>query len=270
MISLVEAAATFNKAVFTDIAGLNQFNGQMLPFNDSTRSGSTSRRRILEVEPSIAVPKVVIEADSAEVFIVALPSTDFFRDKPVRRKYPIIPAESAYSIKTVVEILDSTAGSTEWGTVSYVRREVLGDSSNYLGGYSVIFPNNVTVLANQYVSVGTYTYRAREDSYVDELGFSVVEVVKISNLLQTLEITVKGSYDPIEETYLSTVTSVPCVVEDRSKSYTDSRMDAEKIQDGDKTISTLHECKVGDLVGKFTVINIGFDGSVYEAHCRRT
>lgn len=270
MLSMTDAAATFNKTLFTDINHLNEFSGQLLPFNDSTRSGATSRRRILEVHPDIVVPKVIIEASTPEVFIVALPSTDFFRDTPVRRKYPVLPAESNYSIKTVKEILDSSPWSTEWGTISYIRREVLENSSEYLGGYSVILPSSVSVVAGEYVSSGTQTYRAREDSYIDELGFTVVEVVKINDLLQTLSITVKGVYDPITETRPTVTTPVPCVVEERTKSYTNDRMDSEKIVDGDKTVSTLHPCGVGDTVGLYTIINKVVIDSVNTLHCRRT
>jgi hypothetical protein len=269
MITMAQAAATFNKANFTDINALNPFVGQLLPFNDSTRSGSTSRRRILEVAPAVVVPKVIVEVDSEEVFIVSLPSTDFFKDALVRRKHPIIPAEASYSVKTVKEILDASPGVNEWGTVSYTRREILEDSSDYLGGYSVIFPSTVTILAGQYVILGTTTYRAREDSYVDELGFSVVEVVRIPGLLQDVTITVKGVYDPVEETSVDVPTTVSCVVEERTKAYTNTRMDSEKNEDGDVTISTLHPCKVGDLAGSFVILHLLVEDDVYEAHCRR-
>ena len=270
MMNMQKAAQVFNKAVFTDINSENEFYGQLLPFNDSTRSGSTSRRRILEVEPNITVPKVVIEVDTPEVFIVAIPSTDFFRAAPVRRKYPVIPSEIAYSIKSVREMLEVSAGLTEWGALNYTRREGQEFTSDYLGGYSMIFPNTITISSGHYVSVNSDTYRAREDSYIDELGFSVTEVVKLPNVLQTLDITVKGTFDPVTETTTGDVTTpVSCIVEEREKSYTDNRDDAEKRDDTDVTISTLHAAVVGTVIDKYIVVNKDVVDTVNILHCRR-
>jgi len=271
MISMQAAAQVFNKAVFTDINNENEFVAQLLTFDDNKRSGDTSRRRILEVSPEIEVPKVVVEVNTPEVFIVAIPSTDFFNKNPVRKKYPVIPAESAYSIKSVREILEVSAGYTEWGVLNYLRREGQEFTSDYLGGYVATFPSTVSVLAGQYISAGDSSFRAREDSYIDELGFSVVEVVKLPNVLQTLDITVKGVFDPVTETYAGDVTtSVSCIVEEREKSYTDIREDYEKVQGTDVTISTLHDSAVGTEIDKYIVINKDIVDTVNVLHCRRT
>lgn len=270
MISLKEAAAVFNKAVFTDINSENEFVAQLLPFNDSTRSGPTSRRRIMETAPEIVVPDVVIQVATSEVFLTALPSNDYFKRELVRRKRPIIPADENYSVKSIEDILTAAAGVTEWGALNYTRREVLEDSSDYLGGYSIVLPSHVTIIAGQYLIHGSNYYRAMADSHVDELGFTVVELVELPDAVQTLDITVKGVYDPITETSPEVVTQALCVVEERTKSYENTRMDAIKIQDGDYTVKTLHVCEVGDTVGLFDIIHKRVDGSINTLHCRRS
>lgn len=269
MISLKEAAAAFNDTLFTDINSENEFSGQLLPFNDSTRSGPTSRRRILETEPEIIVPDVVIQVATSEVFLTANPSHDFFMSDVVRNKRPIIPSDKNYSIKSVEEILNLSAGVTEWGALSYTRREVLEDSSDYLGGYSIILPSHVTIGSGQYLIEGTNYYRSRSTSRVDELGFTTVELVELPEAVQTLDIVVKGVYNPITETSAEVTTAVLCVVETRSKSYENTRMDAVKIEDGDFTVSTLHACEVGDTVGVFNIIHKRVEGVVNVLHCRR-
>lgn len=270
MISLKDAAAAFNKVEFTDIDGLNPFVAQLLPFNDSTRSGPTSRRRIMETSPEIIPPGVVIQVATTEVFLTAAPSRDFFKEGLVRNKRPITPSDGEYYIKTVVEILNSAAGVSERGTLSYARREAVEDSSDFLGGYSAIFPSTVSLVAGQYVISGTNYYRTRSESHVDELGFSNVELIKLPDAIQTLDIVVKGVYDPVTETTSGdTTTPVLCVVEERSKSYENTRMDALKTEDGDFTVSTLHACEVGDLVGTFKIVHKCVSGSVNTLHCRR-
>lgn len=269
MITLEAAAATFNKVEFTDIDSLNPFVAQLLPFNDSTRSGPTSRRRIMETAPEVTPPGVVIQVATSEVFLTAEPSHDFFKEGLVRNKRPIIPSDGEYTIKTVEEILNSSVGVSERGALSYSRREVLEDSSDFLGGYSAVFPSTVSLVASQYVIKGTNYYRARAESHVDELGFSNVELVLLPNAVQTLDIVVKGVYDPVTETSLDVSTPVLCVVEERSKSYENTRMDALKTEDGDFTVSTLHACEVGDLVSIFKIIHKRVAGNVNILHCRR-
>lgn len=270
MISLKEAAAAFNKVEFTDIASLNPFVAQILPFNDSTRSGPTSRRRIMETDTEITPPEVVIQVTTAEVFLTATPSHDFFKESLVRNKRPIIPSDGEYTIKTVEEILNSAAGISEYGALNYSRREVLEDSSDFLGGYSAIFPSTVSLVASQYVIKDTSYYRARSESHVDELGFSNVELILLPDAVQTLDIVVKGVYDPVTETTSGDVTTpVLCVVEERSKSYENTRMDALKTEDGDFTVSILHACEVGDLAGTFKIIHKRVAGNVNILHCRR-
>lgn len=271
MISLSAAAATFNKAVFTDIESDNAFNAQILPFNDTLSSGPTSRRRIMETAPNIVVPGVVIMVETGEVFLTAKPSVDFFLGLPVRKKRPIIPAEENYAIKTVEEILNFSSGVTRWGTIDYIRREVINDSSDYLGGYSVTLPADVSISRDQYLIHGSEYYRARANSHIDELGFTVVELVKLPDAVQTLDITVKGEYDPVSETYASEVISpILCVVEDREKSFENTRVDALKTEDGDVTVNTLHACEVGDTIGVYDIIHKRVSGNVNILHCRRS
>jgi hypothetical protein len=270
MISLKEAAAIFNKTIFTDINSENAFEAQVLPFNDSLRSGETSRRRIMETAPEIAVPDVVIQVETGEVFLTAKESVDFFRDYVVRTKRPIIPTDGNYAVKTVEQILDSSAGVTEWGTIHYTRREVLSDSSDYLGGYTAMLPSSAPVTAGTYLVNGANYYRASSDSHIDEFGFAVTELVNIPSALQTLDITVKGVYDPVTETSADVTTSSLCVVEERLKSFENTRMDYVKIEDGDYTVNTLHPCEVGDTVGVFSVVHKYLDGAVNVLHCRRS
>lgn len=270
MMSLATAAQVFNKTVFTDITGATEFTGQLLAFDDNIRSGPTSRRRILEVDPDVIVPEVIVDCSTEEVFLAARGSTDYFRANPVRRKYPVIPSESAYSIRTIKEMLEVSAGSTEWGAIGYSRREKQDFTSDYAGGHNFIFPGSLEIQAGQYVSVSTDYYRARENSHVDELGFSVVEVVKLPNVLQTLDITVKGTFDPATETTSGDVTApFLCVVEERSKAYTYIRDDYEDGEGVDVTISTMNTTPAGSIVGGYVVVNVNVADSVNVLHCRK-
>lgn len=270
MMTLGQAAAMFNQTVFTDLNGLNPFSAQVLPFNDSTRSGPTSRRRIVEVGPDVVVPDVIVEEATGEVFLRSMPSADFFLGSIIRRKYVILPAEDTFTLNSDEEILSNSPGTTVRGSAHYIRRTVLTDTSDYLGGYSIVLPQSVQMLAGQFAWFDNSYYRAVGDSFIDDIGFTVVDSIKIPSLIQTLLVSVKGTYDPKTETY-PTLTPVPtlCLVEDRTKSFINTRQDFEKIVPGDVTISTKKAVGPGDIIGNYTVIASQVQGAVYALHCRR-
>ncbi len=270
MISLREASTVFNYAEFTDVLGKEAFVGQLLPFNDSTRSSDTSRRRILEVDPDISVPGVIIQVSTGEYFIVGAANADYFKKEIIRHKHPIIPAESGYFVRTVSEILNTQDGSDVCASLSFIRREAVTDSSDFLGGFTAVLPRGSDIGAGDYLIGGFSYYRALRDSTVDELGLTVVDLIDIPDAVQTLDITVKGTYDPVTETSSDVITAAYCVVEERERSYMKTRMDAAPIENGDFTVHTLHVCDVGDIVGNYDIIHKITKGSVNELHCRRT
>ncbi len=270
MISLREAAAAFNHAEFTNELGKEAFVGQLLPFNDSTRSSDTSRRRILEVDPDIVVPGVILQVSTGECFIVGAVNADYFNSEIIRHKHPIIPAESGYFVRTVEEILNTNDGYDVCAAVSYIRRETVNDASDFLGGFTAVLPRGSDITAGDYLIGGFSYYRALRDATIDELGLTVVDLVNIPDAVQTLTITVKGVYDPITETSTDVDTAVQCVVEERDKSYNNTRMDYAPTAAGDFTVHTLHSCDVGDIVGNYDIIHKTIKGSVNELHCRRS
>jgi hypothetical protein len=84
-----------------------------------------------------------------------------------------------------------------------------------------------------------------------------------------MPVVLKGVYDPVTETYAGiTPVDYLCIVEDREKSFVDSREDALKILPGDVTITTMAVCAIGDSVGDYKVLHSYIKNSTYVLHCR--
>jgi hypothetical protein len=267
--SLAEASRAFNTQGFSDVTGANTFKGQTLPYNDGTRSGATTRRRILETDASTVVPEVLVDSGSGEIFIRSTPSIDYFNSSIIRKKYIIAPSDHVYSSISTLGILSGSIAGLVHGAAHYIRRIALEEQSDFLGGYSLLVPTSVSVSAGDFLWFGSSYFRALEDSFADAIGITTVNCVKLDEPFQSLSVTTNGTYDPVAETYATTVATVPCIVEPREKSFINIRQDAEKNMPGDKTIYTLTACGEGDLIGPYKVIYSYNEGLVYILHCRR-
>jgi len=270
MMTLTEAALSFNKTVFTDVNGLNPFSAQVLPFNDTLRSSTASRRRILETDPAILVPEIVIEQLTGEYFLTSLPSTDHYRGKLIRSKRVLVPASSVYSVNSALGILTSVAPTVIRGSDNYLRKVVYEDTSIQGSEFSIILPSSSAVAVDDFLYVGADYMKVVTPTYIDETGFRDVVCVVLQDAVQTLPVVLKGVYDPVTETYTGiTPVDYLCIVEDREKSFVDSREDALKILPGDVTITTVAVCAIGDSVGDYKVLHSYIKNSTYVLHCRR-
>lgn len=269
MMTLGQAAKVFNKTLFTDLLGANHFYGQMLPFADNTRSGSTSRRRILEVAPATTVPETIIDTTDLTKYITAFRSSDSYRGSTIRDKYPIVPADGTYTLNTIKGLLSETTGTVTIGAVNYNRREPVTDSSTNLGGFLAVLPISVPATAGEVLYHNGVYYRVMESSYLDPIGLLVFEVVRVQDAVQTLSVTTGRTYDPISETYTGgSTTSGLCLVEDREKSFDLLRQDSSKDLAGDMSIFTLQACEVGDIIGEYQIISKRTEDTVNFLHCR--
>lgn len=267
--SLADATASFNGQRFTDPGGAGGFSAQTLPYNDSTRSGGSTHRRVMETAPSTLVPEVVKDEATSGIFIRSAPAADYFRDSIIRRKWVLILTDGLYSLSSIAGILTGVPPTTVYGASQYARRVALAEQSDFLGGYQLFLPSSALVEAGDLLWRGSSYFRAVEASYVDPIGVTTVDCFKLQDPIQTLSITVKGAYDPVTESAPTSTVSVSCVVEPREKSFSHFRQDFEDQKPGDKTIYTVVACAAGDVVGPYKVISVVEVGGVYALHCRR-
>lgn len=274
MIDLYDTAELSNTTPFIDTYGSSIIYGAVLLYNDSTRSGSSAGRRILKFSPSDEIPleRTLTNQLTDEVFILASPEYDSYRGQLIRVKYPSLKARVA-ELLSINDVLLSNDGTEIYVDVNYLRRTIYEDQSEFGHGVYIYFSSYYDISYGDIVKVGNSYYRARSDSRIDELGLHVVEAVQLDSPVSSLDIHVKGTYDPVTETddgsdYLSTTV----FIESASIDFVNLNRSFVKVEDGDKVISVsksdVSSIVVGSTIGSYNVVSVTDRTTFWSCHCR--
>jgi len=263
--TLKEAAQVFNKNTFTNTFGAETFEGQLLPYTDTTRSGSSTRRRILEVDPEVVIPneRMVISLTGTN-YIVAEEAPDLFLGSQIRSKYPVLPVHETYIIRTVGQTLAGSGGQTGvYVSPSYVRRVYFEDQSDYVGGYEMYFSSYYTVARGAILYSNGKYYRTRESHRLDDIGFGVSEAVALDDPINTMVFQSKGTiYNPVNDDYTppAPVTDVDVFTEHISLDFIHESLSYISLEAGDRAISFLKSqvvsVAVGDEIGSYVIKSV--------------
>ena len=277
MMTLKEAAGFFNSNVFTNAFGSSTFVGQLLPFPDSTRSGSSTKRRILDVAPEVEIPALrTVTSPSGQIYVIADRAEDLFRGSVIRKKYPVVPMDETAIIRTVAETLAGAGGQTGvYIQPSYMRRNILEDQSDYLGTYEIYYSSAYTIASGAIIVGNGKFYRTMSPGRKDDIGFGVVNAIELEAPLQTLSYKSLGVYDGASDTTSDPAAyNVPCVVESALFDFTHEALGYIKIVPGDKAISFLKTAvpvaRPGDTLGAYRVDSVTSVGTYWATHCRRS
>jgi len=241
------------------------FFGRIDPFAEITNSGPSSERRILEVAPDITIPSThVIEDSNSQIFIVGNPNTDFWANEVIRFKHSVVPTTENGSVGTIGEILAGTETDTDiYIHEFFVRRELHDEErSDYLSGYEIYFSQVHSFVRGQVFKSSSDFYRLKTDTWIDGVGFSVAQAVKLESPIQTFNIQSNSTvYDPVDDDYTNTpLTDVDVFVEPLEQDYEFVSPSFSGIELGDKAISVLKSdapnMTVNDHIGGFRVISI--------------
>ena len=277
MMTLFDVALAGNTEQFRDTYGTATFYGQVMLFNESVRSGPAARRRIIEVGPDVVVPSkmTVTEVSTNQVFVLAEGSTDWYKGVPIAVKHPAIPIDTTYSLRTVEQVLAGTVVSElMYAMPSYIRRVIIEDTSDYLGGYEMVYSSYYMPIPAGSIFYGDGKYfRCRENSRKDDLGLGVSEVVELVSPLQTLAYKAL-TYVPVTDTFTeATSKNVQAFVVPLYLNFTHEVLGSPKIEDGDVALTVLKSAittlKTNEKVGTYLVISVESSGNSWVAHCRR-
>lgn len=278
MMNLEDVALFFNETTFQDTYGTDTFEGQVLPYEDVTRSGSSSKRRILEVGPDVVIPsQKTITEESGQTYIVGSASEDYFSSSVIRVKHVAIPVYGTYFIRDIGQVLDNAGGILDvYPDLTQLKRTTVEDDSDRYLSFECYLPSFYSVGRGHIISDGVTFYRCREDSWEGEAGFSTVEVVRLDDPIQSMSYQGQGTvYDPIEDNYTppATVPNVSCFVEHIMFDFQHEALGYPKIEEGDKAISFLKSqvptASVGDQVGDYVIKTVDEYPDYWTAHGRK-
>jgi len=281
---LRNAAARFMTTVFTDAYDptASVIRGSIKIFDEVTRSGPSSRRRILEVLPSTEIyVSSVVKTASGQVFVVGARNVDEWRGFEIRHKYPILPCDLTVKIGTTLQVLAGTLpAKTIYGYPSFVKgTTVSSESSNISANFYIYLSKAETPTKGLIVVEGGKYYRIRSTPYVDGAGFLVVDANLIDlgdglSPVQTLNwVTPSTGYDPATDTVTNVAPlAISVFVEDAHLHYDFSSERYAGLKPGDWTITVQPAvvAKAGDRIGAYRVLSVDteLDGSK-TCYCRR-
>lgn len=276
MLPLVETARIFDDQVFSDVHGVSpDFFGKLLPFADSTRSGPSVQRRILDVGSDIVIPTEREISSGGLTFVVASGNTDFFDNEKIRTKYPVLPVSGTFCIRTIAQVLAGSGGvASAYMEPMYIRRTIFDDQSEYGGGYIIYGSSHYYMAAGVIVGDGVKFFVIRENSRIDAAGFGAAEATELDDPIKTVDVTVaSGSYNPATDTYGKTVIpDVSVFQEHYSLDFENTAMGFTDIESGDKAISILKSAVASvsgnDTVGNFVVKSVCDRGDFWTIHGR--
>lgn len=252
----------------------------MLPFTDSVRSGAATRRRIMSVDASVSIPteRTVTEA-SGQVYVIAVGNEDYFDGDIIRVKYPVLPVDVVYAIRSIGQILLGSGGETGvYAAPSYLRRVFFDDDSENAGGFSVYLSSYYSVTAGEifHGADGRY-YRSKENSRVEEIGFGVVEAVEVVDPITTVTVQHKSGtvLNPVTDDYVAAtpITNVSVFVEQIKLDYQHEALGFVELKESDRAISFLKSIVasigVGDQVGDYLVKSVSDETTFWTVHGRK-
>jgi hypothetical protein len=277
MMTLQKAAEFFNSNVFTDAFGSTSFSGQLLPFPDSTRSGSSTKRRILDVAPEVVIPSMrTVRSPGGKIYIIADSAEDLYQGSVIRKKYPVVPMEETATVRTVAETLAGSGGQTGvYIQPSYMRRNILEEQSDYLGTYEIYYSSAYTIASGAIIVGDGKFYRTMSPGRKDDIGFGVVNAIELEAPLQTLGYKSLGVYDGATDTTSDPAAyQVNCVVESALFDFTHESLGYIKLVPGDRAISFLKAAvplaRPGDTIGAYRIDSVTSVGTYWATHCRKS
>lgn len=268
----------FSTELFYAVEDLSHsIKGHLSPYAEITNSGVSSSRRILETPVSEVPPlsRTVITPDGGSIFL-SLAHKDYWMGNLVRLKYSTIPVTFEGHSGTIGAVLDEDLSVSKLYCYPYfVRRELdTEERSDYLSGFEIYFPPNISLDRGTIITAGRTYYLLKTDTWLDGVGFSVSQAIKLENPVQEIEIVTENenNFDPITETYTNNLpVNVKAFVMDMTDEYMFIHPSRIKPEIGDiavSTVNTVYTLNVGDKLLDKTVLSVKDFGLYSTAHCR--
>ena len=275
--NLLDTVTRFSSTTCSDpYAAGTPFKATLRKFSDSTNSGPASRRRVLVTEPSVTMFNTRVISADGTAYIVGGANRDQWRGASVRIKYPIIPADLTFQAATILQVITSSIPSRLiYMSPSYAKGTVADEESSAMhSNFYVICSQYETLSKGQILKQGSKYYRIKNNPYLDDAQFQVVEAVLLESPLQTLTFVKNAGYNPATDTITNgTSASISAFVEDAYLAYDHTTERYQSLKPGDKniTIAPAQAPVARDKIGDYLIMTIEtLAGPAYSCHCRKT
>jgi len=280
---LSDAAKSFDNQTFADaFTPATTFLGQFDAYQEMTRDGVSTQRRILSVAPTVSIPATKVISGVSGIFIVGNSHVDDFMGEEVRHKYIVHKATGLFAFGSTTQALANALSGSNYAGRLWLKdmKEVLVSSETY-NLYNMYFSAAATTLARgQVLKYGTEYYRVR-NVYESGAGFRVAEAAhiltgRVSTTYYQHNQENVGNYNSTTDTYTETAGVSLYTLQERWQDfYHNDNEAAGDFEPGDQVFSIraadIAAPQQGDLIGaskEFEVITARQDGTSWNLQVR--
>lgn len=274
---LADAATFFDDdPVYDGYTGAFLFDAQVASFDDSQSDGATNRRRILSTGPAIVIPARSVVSIHGDRWLVGVSTPDGFQGDVVRKHQSMKRATDLMTLLTPGQLLTGVGG-----TAVYAHKYYFKDGADNLDSAEIDTFWNIFVSPGESAAKGSFfkdaenrLYRVRND-YLPVEGLRVCQSDTLDvGALQSV-IWDTGAYDPINDTFGGSTTTVNGVAFDTPKFYRFRYVSDPALAKGDMAVfvPTTITPKIGEqftMAGvKWRAMTVQAELDAWAVHARR-
>jgi hypothetical protein len=254
------------------------FQVQFDLFDDTRRDGLTAERRIVSVAPEVNPPSrrvfVINEAGGqTHRWIVGDVATDYFRSRPIRRKWICHEAQGLADLYTYMGAITGTPATSAYAAKAWIKgSKELEISSGLYNVWDIYLARTETV--PMVIRLGGKYYLTRT-AYDTEGGFLALQTDELVDPSVSVTL-VTRNYQPVTDIWTTTETTIPGFLIRWQSHFRYFAQYSAKYEPGDAQLLVLKTdaplLKQGDLVTVagvgYTVLSTTDEGGHWSAHVR--
>lgn len=230
------------------------FKAQVSTFLEAAPDGSTAKRRVLSLDPSIAPPTHSAINVLNETWVVGDGILDEWRGSSIRASYWMKFSSGLFSVLTPAQACLGTAVATQHAQRDYLKDTVNNLTNAQYDPFWVFhLSKNAVVAKGTFLKQGSVLYRVRTQHLSLE-GFKQAQCDEIDYGVITSTFSSTGVYDPVSDTYSSASLAVPSLLMDYYKVYDYKTQSDPSNLAGDMAL-VVAKSSVSPVVGQNVVVN---------------
>lgn len=204
---LSRVSSYFDRLVCRDAYGTAKFKAQLNLFDDSTRDGLGSIRRVLSTDPAVVIPPRRVIDTGDKHWLVGENHPDYFADAPIRYKYTLHQVDGLGRIRSLADFLADAPGTQAYmGRVWTKAAKQVEVSSALYNVFELFFSEAESLSTPCVVSLDT-THFLAHTTYPTEGGFLAASAVELPAPIVALTYA-ERVYNPVEGVWSDTPKTV--------------------------------------------------------------
>lgn len=253
MADLFQAARWFDDVpIYDGYTNAFLFNGQYSTYDEGSPDGTTSKRRILSLDPSFSIPlrrSIKIEGEN---WLVGDGLTDSIFGEPIRKNYWIKKVTDIAQFRTPLQVCNGDFGTTVHTHKQYLKDTVNGiTNSQYDPFWNIFYSGNEVASRGYFISFESKLTRVR-GLHLELEGLMLAGCDELDDSLNESIVAVSvdtvKTYNPITDTYTTTSGSYNGIKLDAYKLYNYNNQAEPKVNAADITLILPVEVPTGRTI----------------------